>query len=263
MGAWGTGILSDDTVRDVIDGYFDLFNRGGTAELTRKKLLKDFRETLGDSDEGPLVWVGIAKAQWECGHLEPLVLERIRQIVSDGEGLDRWAEQGQTILQRRKSALIQFLAKLESTNPRPRKPRKATKRRPIFQPGDCLAVRLKDGEWGAILVLRGPGESEDPYVETYGLNLAVTLKYKGAEPPSLQVFAKREWLRQTHHSWQGDLDLCYLTSRRYRSVKDRFVLVGDISILDTDPTATKTYSSWANMTSSMYLQDRWDRGIRD
>jgi hypothetical protein len=27
MGAWGTGIPSDDTVRDVYDSYIDLFNR--------------------------------------------------------------------------------------------------------------------------------------------------------------------------------------------------------------------------------------------
>jgi hypothetical protein len=263
MGAWGTGVLSDDTVRDVLDGYFDLFNRGNPAELIRKKLLKDFRETLSDSDEGPLVWIGIAKAQWECGHLEPLVLERIRQIVSDREGLDRWEEQGQTILQRRKSALIQFLAKLESTNPRPRKPRKATKRKPIFQPGDCLAVRLPDGDWGAILVLSDRPESGDPFVPTFGWNLAATLRYKGSDLPSLQVFAKREWLRKTHHSWQGDLDLCYVSTVRYRSVKDRFQVVGNILLRDTDPQTTKTYSGWSNMTDSMYLQDRWDRGIRD
>jgi hypothetical protein len=132
-----------------------LFNRGDSSEVLRKTILAKYAESVGDPDEGPLIWIGIAKAQWDCAHLEPLVVSRIREIVKDGLGLDRWAEQGDSLLQRRKAALNQFLDKLQTSNPRPRKPKKAIKRKPIFQPGDCLAVRLQDGDWGALLVLLG------------------------------------------------------------------------------------------------------------
>jgi len=87
MGAWGTGVLSDDTVRDVYDSYLDLFNRGNPPEVIRQKLLEDFEKSLGDSDDGPLIWLGIAKAQWDCDQLEPLVLQRVRKIVSEGPRL--------------------------------------------------------------------------------------------------------------------------------------------------------------------------------
>ena len=263
MGAWGTGILSDDTVRDVHSDYLDLFNRGNPPETIRKKLLEEYAESLRDSGDGPLIWLGIAKAQWDCAQLEPLVLSKIREIVSDGLGLELWAEQGEDLLRRRKTALSQFLTKLETPNPRPRKPRKAVKRKPIFQPGDCLAVRLKDGDWGAILVLRGEPESQDPYKETYGTNLIVTLRYKSSEMPRLKVFEKREWLYLTHHSWKEELDSAYVTTARFKSVKDRFVRVGAIQLRPSDPQTTKWYSSWPNRLNGAYLQDRWDRGIRD
>jgi hypothetical protein len=263
MGAWGTGILSDDTVRDVHSSYVDFFNRGNPPEVTRKKVLDEYAESVRDSDDGPLVWLGIAKAQWDCGQLEPPVLRKIREIVAKGLGLDLWAEQGEGLLQRRKTALTQFLIKLETPNPRPRKPRKAIKRNRIFQPGDCLAVRLEDGDWGAILVLEGKPESDDPYEETYGTNLVGTLHYKSSLMPRLDDFEKRQWLYLTHHSWKNQLELCYVTAARFRKVKDRFVRVGTIPLRSSDPRTAKMYSSWPNKLNDMYLQDRWDRGIRD
>jgi len=263
MGTWGTGILSDDTVRDVLGDYLDLFNRGDSPDAIRQRLLIAHSESVRDPDEGPLIWIGIAKAQWDCSHLEPLVLSKVREIVSEGLGLDRWAEQGERLLERRKRALNQFLVKLETANPRPRKPRKAIKRRPIFQPGDCLAVRLQDGDWGAILVLKGEPESDDPYKETYGTNLVVTLRYKSPDMPSLSVFEKREWLYLTHHSWKNDLVLSYVTASRFRKVRDRFVRVGAIELRPTDPRTATMHSPWSSKLEDMYLQDRWDRGIRD
>lgn len=263
MGAWGTGVLSDDTVRDVIADYINLFNRGNSAEAARQQILRSYGSSVSDPDEGPLVWIGIAKAQWDCGQLESEVLNKIRLVVRDDLGLDRWVEQGPKLLNLRKLALRQFLAKLEIENPRPRKPRKAIKRKTIFESGDCVAYRMEDGDWGAILVLQTPRYSDDPYVETYGTNLAVVLRYKHASLPSLDIFQRREWLVLTHHSWKRKTVVCNVSALRFRSVKDRFKVVGRVSLLSTDPDSSDTYSTWSNMIDDMYYQDRWDRGIRD
>jgi hypothetical protein len=88
MGAWGTRFFSDDTLWDVVDEYFDLVNRGNPAEVIRKKILKDHENGLKDPDEGPLIWLSIAKAQWDCAQLEPIVRSKVREIVSGGLGLD-------------------------------------------------------------------------------------------------------------------------------------------------------------------------------
>ena len=263
MGAWGTGVLSDDLVCDVVGSYKELFNRGGSPAQIRQQVLQAYAESIRDPDEGPLVWIAVAKAQWDCGRLEPSVLQKIREIVNGGSGLDRWAEQGPKLLNQRKLALRQFLTKLETENLRPCKPRKAVKRKPIFEPGDCVAYQMDDGDWGAILVLRTPPCSEDPYVETYGTNLTVTLRYKSASLPMLDTFQKREWLVLTHHSWKGRTVVCNVSALRYRRVKERFKVVGRIPLLSTDPQSSDTYAIWPNLLDDMYYQDRWDRGIRD
>ncbi len=265
MGAWGTGIVSDDTVRDVYDSYIDLFNRGNARENIRSDVLKAYATSLRDADEGPLVWLAIAKAQWDCCQLEAEVLAKVRGIVRDGLGLERWAEQGQRLLERRKTALDQFLAKLESVNVRPRKPRKSIKRKSLFKPGDCLAVHLPNDVWGAILVLQHEPESEDPYKETYGTNLVAALKYRGVNPPPLDEFEKREWLLLNHHAWRDKVVLSFVFALRSKDARDRLVLLGSVPLRKTDPqhNQCKTYSSWSRVIQDIYNQDRWDSGIRE
>lgn len=263
MGAWGTGVLSDDTTRDIYDAYLDLFNRGSSPTAIRQKLSEQFAEIMRDKDEGPLFWIAIAKAQWDCGQLEPIALSNVRQIVSEELGLDLWADAGEPLLQRRKTVLRQFLARIETPNPRPRKPRKAIKRKPVFNPGDCLAIRLQDGDWGATLVLEGERESDDPFEETLGKNLVVHLRYKSPNMPTKDVFEEREWLYLNHHNWSNKIAIYYVMAIRFRPVKDRFVRIGSIPLKNVDPSTARVYTAWPNVVDDMYLQDLWDRGIRD
>jgi hypothetical protein len=113
----------------------------------------------------------------------------------------------------------------------------------------------------------GEPESDDPYKETYGTNLVATLRYKEPEMPTLDVFEKREWLYLTHHDWKDwrDPRLCLMcvAERGFRKAKDRFVRVGAIQLHATDPRTAHIYCSWSSNFDDMYLQDRWDRGIRD
>jgi hypothetical protein len=263
MGAWGTGVLSDDTTRDIYDSYLDLFNRGGSPTDIRERLSEQFAEILGDKDEGPLFWIAIAKAQWDCGQLEPISLSNVRQIVTEELGLDLWADAGESLLRRRKTVLRQFLSTIETPNARPRTPRQAIKRKPIFNPGDCLAVRQQDGDWGAALVLQGEPESSDPFVETLGKNLVVHLLYKNSVMPTLEVFDRREWLYLTHHNWDNQMAILYVMAIRFRPIKDRIVRVGTIQLKDTDPSTARLHTAWPNVLDAMYLQERWDRGIRE
>lgn len=265
MGAWGTGILADDTARDIYDDYIDLFNRGTAREEIRAKIFRSYPSSVKDNDEGPLVWLAIAKAQWDCGQLEDEVRARVREIVRAGQGLVRWAEQGERLLQKRKKVLEDFLAHLETVNPQPRKPRKAMKRKPLFQPGDCLGVRLEDGRWGAVLVLQQAPETDDPFKETYGMNLVAGLRWFGDEAPDLRVFEERDWLSLNHHHWRNHRLLFFVSALRFRGVKDRFVRVGSSVLRESDPRheQCRSYSQWELVVGSLTEQDRWDRGIRE
>jgi hypothetical protein len=99
-------------------------------------------------------------------------------------------------------------------------------------------------------------------VDTYGINLVATLCYKASHAPGLDVFEKRNWLILTHHSFPAEMDLHYVMTR-FKTVKDRFVHIGRIPLRTTDPHEASGYVSWPYITTQMYIQDRWERGIRE
>lgn len=244
MGTWGIGISQNDTAADVYADYMELFNAQKEAGAILAEVKKRHADALEDEDDGPVAWLAIAKAQWECGHLSSDVLKRIERIVSHGEGLALWEESGTKSLERRRKLLDAFLAKLRTTNDRPRKPRRPTIRKPIFQTGDCLAVRLSDGDYGAAIVLGCPVEKVRPGGETYGLNLVGVLRYKSSLKPVPDVFKKREWLRLTYGHWNGKLDVTNVCALGFRKFKDRFEVVCQTPIREDDPKEADSYSAW-------------------
>lgn len=261
--------MDDDTARDVHGDYMARFNAGkGPAEIMRE-LREAWAGTIDDEDEGPVFWVAVAKAQWDCGHLGEDVLVRVRGMVERGEGLARWEEEGPKALAKRKAELARFAELIAEPCPRPRKPKKATKRKPVFRAGDCVAVRLSDGDWGAVVVLAEETPNTDPAVETFGQNVVGVLRYKGKEKPGPEVFEGRDWLWLTHHNWmewsggdpRGVLQVTAVARSGFRAVKDRFEVVGRTEIRDTDPREARALSSW-EFVEQVVLQERWDRGER-
>jgi len=252
--------MDNDIACDVYARYIYHFNTKRPHPEILAEIEREYAEPLADEDDGPPAWLAIAKAQWDCGALSDRILERARRIVEDGVGLDRWETARDKAAYRKR--LVKFLDKLRTPNPRPKKPKNAVKRKPVHQPGDCLAVRLSDGDWGAVLVLACPPESDDPFEDTYGINLIATLRYKAKEPPALDVFERREWLVLTHHSWAGKRDLCNVAERGYKKVRARIERVGQIALRPDDPTSCNTYSGWEGVGLQVVLQLRWERGER-
>src|SRR6266550_2268448 len=79
MGTWGTGILSDDTARDLYDEFVELYDAGIELSEIRRRIEEEYRASLEAMDEGPLVWLALAKGQWECDALDDDVLARIER----------------------------------------------------------------------------------------------------------------------------------------------------------------------------------------
>lgn len=179
MGTWGFGILQDDAARDVYDDYFRQFNAGETHSKILRELRGEFADALDDPDDAILFWLAVARAQWECGALQPVVKKRVEQIVRRGDDLARWKGSGVKSVERRRKALEQFLAQLSRRNPKPRKPKKGVIRKPIFSTGDCLAIRLRNGKFAAAIVTRTPEEVPQLGEDTYGVNVIAVLRYEG------------------------------------------------------------------------------------
>jgi len=270
MGTWGFNILDDDFVRDVYDDYMEAFNVKVPADEIMRELLNEHPSDIDDEDddEGALFWLAVAKAQWDCGHLQPDVVARVRRIVEEGLGLENWEYEGPKVLAKRKAKLAAFLEAIQQPNPKPRKPKPPTRRKPVYDAGTCLAIKLADGDYGAVLVLVADLQEErGPRKETYGQNLVGVLAYKSHEKPTREVFESRRWLQRTHHAWgmdgKGSAAIYYVTQPRFKKVAHQFEIVDRIEIRDDDPSSSATISGWGGIEPDIMYQDAWDRGIRD
>jgi hypothetical protein len=223
MGTWGDSILDDDDARDIYDHYRRLFAQGKGHAAVRQALERDWADSIADPDDGPLFWFAVARAQWEFGSLQEEVLRRVEAIADAGLGLDRWRSGGPRMLARREKAVRQFLEKIRTPNPGP-KARKVEKRHPPrYLPGDCLAVELIDGTFGAAIVL----DTDDRH-HTEGFDIVALLEWHSAEKPPPAIFDRRPWIRPPE---DGRLipvvRKCY--ARSHASAKRRLVPVGQVA----------------------------------
>lgn len=226
MGTWNVSIFSDDEALDVYEGYRSLYNEGREHDEVLAQMKQDWVESINDSDDGPIFWFGVARAQWEFGQLDAEVLRHVEEIEAEGLGLDRWREAGPRVLAKREKVVREFLEKIRQPNPKPKK-RKVEKRfPPIFQAGDGLAIELSDGMFGAAIVLA----TDASHVQ--GVDWVVYLDWHGDEPPSLDFFEARRWL----NAEGGLLDRAsWIFASTYRTFKKNVRHIGHVQVRPDDP----------------------------
>lgn len=253
MGSWGFGVEQDDFVRDVLGDFDDMLKRGSSLESATQAVMVQFVDAIDDPDDGPLLWLALARAQWRYGEASVDVLAKVRADFAAEAGLERWAEEGPAVLAKRRERLARFVAEIEHPNPKPRPFPKLVVRKPIFAPGDCLAVRLNDGRFGAALVL-----AADHSRPEYGQNLIGVLDYLAETIPGEDVFRRREWLVLTHHNWHGETEICWCMAHGFKAHKQRFTVVARIKVDEPGPTGAVSYCGWGQLGEQVILQREWD-----
>ena len=245
MGTWGTGILSDDTARDLYDEFWELYGAGTELSEIRRRIEEEYRASLEAMGEGPLIWLALAKAQWECGALDADVLARVERIVTTGEGLERWREAGSKLLAKRQQILTRFLEQLSKPKERPRKRRPPKKHQAVYEAGTCLAVRLPNREWGAAIVL-----AADNSHKTEGMNWVAALDWKGPDLPGPDVFERREWIMTVFKRTPLDPnetpepDAAWCLARSHRKEATGLQVIGKTALRSTDPPPGRKLSGW-------------------
>ena len=251
MGAWGYGIRQDDFVLDVVGIFEDLLKAGHSVADATTTVKARFAAAIKDSDDGPLLWLALADVQWTYGELESEVLNRVKGDFDSGRSLDAWREDTRGLL-RRRAALEKFISKIAVPNPRPRKSPKTVVRAPKFQPGDCLSIRVANGQYTAALVL-----AADHSAVEYGKNLVGLLEYLSPQRPPMEVFRTRKWLVPTLHNVSNAMDVAWYLPLGFRAAKDRLEVVGHVDILDSDPKDSNTYRGWRGIGEQVMHQREW------
>jgi hypothetical protein len=247
MGAWSDSILADDDAQEVYDHYRRLINQGKEHAAVRQALERSWADSITDSDDGPIFWFAIAQAQWEFGQLDADVMRRVAEIADKGLGLERWREGGPSMLSKREKVVRDFLNKISKPNPNPVKRRGEKRYPPIYLPGECLAVELNDGAFGAVIVL-----ACDDSHDIEGFDIVALLEWHSAEKPPLNFFEKVLLIRPNE---DGRLipvvRRCY--ARSHKKMRSQLHQVGQISRSKTDATnkATRFMGRWEEVVSDL------------
>jgi hypothetical protein len=159
MGAWGTGIFSDDTAQDIRDEWRDAVMEGVDAEQATKRLVESFSYLLEDATDAEkynekLFWMALAAAQMETGRLVPHVRDRALEIIDSGGDVARWLEDGDAESARRRERVLQRLAeRLRGPQPKPKRIRRRPTLSVPFGVGDVVRVCDEDGDEALVVVV--------------------------------------------------------------------------------------------------------------
>ena len=182
MGTWGNKLYEDDDAQDARDVYTNLLSKGLDGPEATDQFLKMFKDSLDDSDDGPIVWFVLADTQWKLGRLEERVKKEAIRLIDDGSSLERWKEGGPKEVASRQKVLDALKEQLLSKQP-PRKVIKVQKPSKIatWEPGELIAYRLKSGR-SIVLCLEDVHEGHHAYLSA--------LEWIGDEVPAAEQLEK-------------------------------------------------------------------------
>ena len=128
MAFWGTAISMNDTYADIFGAFLEMYNDGLPVKEISEKLIEENQDIINDGEEKHNFWFALARAQWEAKELDPVVLEKVRDIVESGADIELWQflKADEEEIASRRAALARFLAELqtEKFKPRDRKKKK-------------------------------------------------------------------------------------------------------------------------------------------
>lgn len=155
MGAWGTGIFSDDDACDIRDKYKELIGDGFNGEEATHILIEVWKEELEDIEFKTVFWLSLAATQWKVGRLEEKVKKKAIEIIDSDMNLDLWddEEASKSDYKKRKNVLLKLKDQLLSPQPQVKKIKKVIKYLTEFELGDAFAYEYKTGKYVILKVV--------------------------------------------------------------------------------------------------------------
>jgi hypothetical protein len=152
MGAWGTGLYSDDTACDVRDDYKDILGDGTPEPAATKRLIEQWKSELSDPDTAPIFWLTLADVQWNLGRLQEKVKKEALTVIENGSDLARWLPDKKLEI-KRKGVLKRLSQKLNIAQPAEKKVKKRFVDSTDWNLGDVYNLRLKSGKLALLHVI--------------------------------------------------------------------------------------------------------------
>ena len=154
MGAWSTRIFDNDIAMDILTEYKAMLGYKVSPEIAYAKI-KDYfeKDFIGEDDEDDY-WLALAYFQWKNGILIDEVKKNALRCLEDEKYLERWADSGAKVLEKRKQTLAEFKYNLENVvNPTKKsfpKPPAYLREKTPFKVGDIISYQLKSCLYGEV-----------------------------------------------------------------------------------------------------------------
>lgn len=253
MGAWGTGISSNDTYADIYDEFFDLFNEGLDVKEITIKLISDNQETINEPDDCNNFWFALAKAQWECKELDQIILERVRKIIESETDIEAWRrlDAQEKDLKKRQVVLDKFLESLLTERPKAKARKKKIIRQPPFDKGDCLTFRLSNGNYGGAVVLDAIRDTE------YGYCLVATTRLNQLTKPVKNDFENAEVLIANYENWDDKFNIKWYLPIRHKQIEH---LIEKVTTIEVEFQYSMTNNTYNGMVADF---DIWVIQVAD
>jgi hypothetical protein len=226
MGGWGTAISSNDTYADTYSEFFNLYNDGLDVDEISKKLIADNQETIKDTDNCNNFWFALAKAQWECKQLDNEIFDRVKRVIETGADLEVWRQldADEKDIKKRKTVLEKFLLDLQAEKPKAKARNKTIIRQPLFEKGDCLTLKLANGNFGGAVVLEAIKDSE------FGLNLIAATRINQQDKPTTKDFESAEVLILNYATWDNRPEIGWYYLKYLKKDQVKFEVVDRLKI---------------------------------
>jgi len=220
MGAWGIGILQNDTTADIWVEFKELYNKGLSPKEIRLKLEKEYKPQKDREYYGE-IWTGIAHGQWMCGELEDYTLRKVIDATSK-KWLTLWKEDEKQLL-KRIAVLSQFIKKIQKKRPSVLKRKKIVDRPVYFKTGDIIGIKVNQADYLTAIVI---GHDNHP---THGENKIVLTNLLFSErQPSLKEIYKSNILYfdigGIHNYYEGYFWALFSARSMSKKIKDTLVI---------------------------------------
>jgi hypothetical protein len=112
MGTWGTGLFDDDVALDAKGLFDDLVDQGASPGQAAEQVLEEMQHEANDQDDGPVLVLALASLLLDHSIQVHPVLEKAREVINTGAGLDRWEDASPKALSERRLVCQELLARL-------------------------------------------------------------------------------------------------------------------------------------------------------
>lgn len=244
MGTWGVRLTDDDFAMDIIDEYFERFNKGEKPTEIRRILEKTNASSINDPDEGHLFWMALAKAQWDIGSLDKDVLQKVLKIVESDVDTEVWLRVDGEKPEKRRQSLQAFALKIQTPREKPRKIKRQILRSSPYEVGDVLTFKTSDGKFGVIVV----GEAEKQ--TQFGFTGVVMLNLKQTSEPTLkQIITSHVLLSINPLTKNSEIQTCRYYAEHRKIAYEPFKVLGRLKVKKLKPPFDEysSYGFWKSL----------------